>query len=483
MNENVSSADLPKQGTISFKNREPYSTLLSKATLELKSNPELQIPEHMVFESRAVVWRKVRAISRKNTARTNCSLCNADTELHSQIWHAYGLKKDVAGAVRVAQDGGISDVTPTSLRKHITSHNYAQPAPLKRIKPEESLLRVSEIKERDQEIILHTYRQRVLSSRQIAEIFFLVKSKNLNAATKNAYITLHQLRFNHFLYQYKSNRTGAETYYFLGRNAAPWVEKQEGRLVGSPYITSVEEINEYLLEHDIQAADIFVQLRKKLYTKQDPYNIVKVFDEDVTPILETNGWHGSRSLPFLYFDPLKNFEVKIIPDGFAAVTLHGSINSQIPFFYEWDSGSKQLEDTVQQIVNYTGFSMSGVIKKRFPSLQTGGKDYRPPVLWVTSNPSRAYNIYQAAKQELAKHAPDTIPLTLITDRKTLENSAYKEQAWHIIHDGGKKLKGVNVLELLLEGSQELLEGGGILPGLPIDIDINAARPNTAVGKK
>jgi hypothetical protein len=329
------------------------------------------------------------------------------------------------------------------------------------------------LKEREKQMLLAVYRQRVLLSRQLVDLFFEPETSNPTSATKSAYRFLHSLRFRHFLYQYRNrNNRSPEVYYFLGRYGAPWVEGQEGRIVGSPYVTNHGDINEYMMEHDTKAADVFVQLRRQLYTNRDPNNLVEVFGEKLPLHMSTLSWHGARSLSFLFHDPLANREARIIPDGFATLTVNSnSIQTQLPFFYEWDSGSKPAEETVEQMVNYVGFALSGAVGKRFPQLDA--PQYLPPVVWVTSTPTRAYRLQKDAQAALARYGKESIPLMVITDARTLSAGGWEKDAWRVIHPSN--VEG-NLAELLLAGSKRWVDRGGLHPKVPLQVDLEAARP-------
>ena len=409
----------------------------------------------------------------------DCPLCNATEREHSVVWHAYGTKKDVKGAVVAAQDLGLS-VTPELIKRHFPNHNYDQPAPLKRLSVEEQLHLADTLSDRSRRILLTVYRQRALSTRQIVQLFYESSTSNDTSAKKSAYRDLHGLRFEHLLYPFRTEkRKSPEVHYALGRHAIPYVENQEGRLTGeTSAVSRRDQVKEYQLEHDLLAADVFVQMRRQLYTSRTQDNLVPINGQPMSLHMPTDCWWGERSLRMAYPDPVTRAEQQIIPDGFAAIKVNDGRHYQfmLPFFIEWDSGTKPIETTTEQLVNYVSLARSGSVGKRFPQLNVEG--YAPPVLMVTSTPARAQRLAGLTKAALAEKgltAAD-VPGMFITDLETMRNSAYAPGAWREVMADGPVGQPLNIVEHLLNANRKLIDVAPIHWRVPIVMDPDGARP-------
>lgn len=444
----------------------------------------LVVSEHsFTFTPRIEGWKPlpsapvIKAV--ENPHAKDCPLCAAatnDPDKHSVVWHAYGPEKDVAGAVRAAQDQGIVGVTPKLVERHFPNHNYTQPPPLKRITNAEKLYLAEQLSEREQQILIMLYRQRVLRSRQLVDLFFVPHTKNDNAARKSAYRTLRKLCFMHMIYPHRvRKRRSPEIFYLLGVHAVPWVEQQEGRLVAQAGVASADAFSEHLLEHDSLAADVLVQMRRQLYTNRDSHNLVEVEGKERQLHLPIDCWYGARGLMFGYTDPYTDAEQRIAPDGFAALTFNDGRHRQwrLPFFYEWDSGFKNPEDTVKQLVDYVGFAVSGVVGKRFPQMNVEG--YFPPVLIATSTAYRANRLAEMTREACAKYSPESVPPMFFIDVETLRNGAWAPGAWIAAH-AEDPTERVSIAEHLLRANRKLCEEAPIHFRVAIAIDPDGAKP-------
>lgn len=455
-----------------------FSLILSAVNEDLSDMTLVDNKPDFPLVARLHGWKPVpaaritRAAERK---KSGCPLCDADPKAHSVVWHAYGVDKDVDGAHAAALDQGL-EIELAQVKRHFISHSFLQPAPLKRISSDEMLYLANGLKDREKQILLAVYRMRVLKTSQIADLFFASTTNNDTAASKSALRTLHKLRYSHMLYQYSTEqRKSPEKYYFLGRHAAPFIERQEGRLVGQPYVTDASTVSEFFIEHDVNAAEVFVQMRKQLYANRDRENLVEVHGQKQHLHLPAETWWSARSLAFAYQNPFTATEQRIIPDGFAALTINDGRHQQyrLPFFYEWDSGWKPLEETVEQLANYVSFAVSGAVGKRFPKLEVDG--YFPPVLVVTNTPNRAYKLAQMTREACAHHAPEHVPAMFVTDMETLRNGAWTPGAWRSVHDE-ESLAPISLAEHLLDANRVLLERAPIHWRMGIEMDPEGARP-------
>lgn len=460
---------------------EAYRLILSKAEdisqmtiVPFKDNSGLELVER-IHGWKPIPAAKIATAAQKRRSK-DCPLCQADEKAHSDVWHAYGVKKDVDSAVAAAHDAGLADVSAKLVRNHLRNHNYNQPAPNKRLSREEMLKVTDSINERGQKILLAVYRQRALSTRQIVQLFFEPETSSDESAQKSAYRLLHELRFKHLLYPFRvEDRKSPEVFYSLGRWAVPFVEEHEGSVSGDAAVTRRDQVKEYQLEHDLKAADCFVQLRRQLYTNRSKDNLVDVDGQSMSLHLPSEHWWGSRSLSMGY--KTAEGEKTVVPDSFAALRFNDGRKRQfqLPFFLEWDSGHKTPEDSADQLFNYIPFSKSGSAGKRFPQLDVEG--YRVPVLMITSTATRAQRLAQMVREraEARGITPEEAPLILITDAQTADNSAWAPGAWRdVFADGPSTL---NLAEQLLAGNQELTDKMPIHWRLSISIDLAGGVPS------
>lgn len=461
---------------------EAYKVILSQATdisdmsiVTEKPDPSFALVPRIHGWKPIPVARMISSAEKRR--RADCALCGADERTHSLVWHAYGVDKNVEKALEVAQDAGLTEVSVKLIRSHFPNHNYDQPAPAKRIAAEELVKLVEDLPDRHKNIIRAVYRQRVLSTKQIIALFYEPTTTNDKSAAKSAYRELHNLRFNHLLYPFRTEkRKAAEVFYALGKHSVPWLEMEEGKLAGDQIcITRRDQIKEYQLEHDMLAADVVVQLTRQLYTTRDKNNLIPVQGQPMSLSIPTDCWWGERSLRMRFKDLIRGEERMVAPDGFAALRMNDGRHRQfmLPFFVEWDSGHKKLEDTAEQLASYVDLARSGAIGKRFPQLAVPG--YAPPVLLVASTPTRAARISGRAKEliEEKRLNGDFLPLLLVSDLETMRNSGFAPGAWRNVM--AETAESVNLAEQLLLGNQVLTEKAPIHWRVPIGIDPDGAR--------
>lgn len=462
---------------------EPYRGLLERVTVDLSDQVIVPLPERLPepLIPRVTGWKPVPSAHLVRPlvvqGKRDCPLCQAGDTQHSRVWHAYGESKDQAAAVREAQDSGLAGVTPEVVRRHFPNHHYIQPAPIRRLTSQEMLFRAEHLSEREQAVLVAVYRHRALSSRQLADLFWKEHTKSDESAQKSSYRTLRKLSFNHFLYQYRTQqKRSSEVLYFLGRHAVPYVESVEGRLIGTPHVSDARKVSEHLLHHDLTAAEVFVQLRTAAFTNRDPGNLVPINGNPVKVDVPVETWWGARSLAIGYTDPYTGADQAIAPDGFAAVAVDDprAVQSRLPFWYEWDSGSKDLDtETVPQILDYIGFSASGAAGRRFPQLAVAG--YAPPLLVVTSNANRAYQMVGKLQQRVSDRASETLPYVVVTDLETLKAAPYAPHAWRLVW-GAPAHEQMTLGDHLVAGNRELIDTSALHPRMPMVADADAARP-------
>lgn len=445
-------------------------------------------PQPFTMVPRIEGWRPLNAARIVKAAepqkQKDCALCNAPAEQHSIVWHAYGMNADVTAAVRAAQEQGIPAATPKLVADHLANHNYEQPAPLKRLSTEEMVFLADQLSDDEKAILMAVYRHRVLSTRQIIDLFFWPRPrmKSAESAKKSAYRTLRKLRFGHFLYPFRTrNKRSPDVRYFLGRHGAPWVEAQEGRLIGQSFVTNRDSLKDFLIEHDILAADVFVQMHRQITDarKEDRVQMVDGAPAQLDMPLDS-WWSGQRGLAFGFTNPIDGLEQKLTPDGFATMVVNDGRHRQhrLPFFYEWDSGSKSLDETTEQMANYVAFAMSGVVGKRFPQLNVS--DYCPPILLVTKGAQRAWTLTTMIRAACERFGKDSVPPMFVCDVETLRNGALHPGSWHDVH--GHTGEGRHTIaEHLLAANGKLNDAAAIHFRKAMVIDMDAAKPKARGG--
>jgi len=462
---------------------EAYRLILLQAEdiSEMTIVPYQELPE-LELVSRIHGWKPLpvaRIVSAAQKRRSkDCPLCQADERSHSLTWHAYGVKKNVEAAVKAAHDAGLAGVSAKLVKNHLRNHNYNQPAPLKRISREAMLSITAGLSPRAQKILVSVYRQRALSTKQIISLFFEADTSSDESARKSAYRLLHELRFKHLLYPFRvEDKKSPEVYYSLGKYAVPFLEEHEGALSGEACVTRREQVKEYQLEHDLKAADVFVQLRRQVYTNRSKQNLVMVEGREMSFNLPAESWWGSRSLTIGY--QTSQGEKVMVPDGFGTLQFNDGRKRQfqLPFFLEWDSGYKTIEDSAEQLFNYCLLGRSGAAGKRFPQLNY--EKYMVPVLFVTSTPVRAQRLAGMVRDKAQQRGipEDQAPLMLITDAETMQHSGWASGAWREVF--ADQPSGRSLAEQLLQGNQALTEGAPIHWRLPINIDLDGGMPASA----
>lgn len=465
-------ASITREGTQS-EIRQQLVMEVSQETI-VANNP---VPEGPLV-SRISGWRPPRAARlmnpTKSSAREACELCDTDADTHSQVWHAYGPERDNSGALQVARDLGLTEIQAKQLKQHFASHNYHQPAPRGRKTIEEMSELAEGLRDREKQMLLSVYRQKVLTSNQLSRLFFAETTKDETSERRAAYRTLNKLRFSHLLFHYRPKRTKRpEVYYFLGRYSEPWVEAHEGRIHGQGYVTDAASVSELMLSHDIGAAEVFVSMREQLFEKRGAQP-VKLGDNTVMPSLPVDCWYGARSLMLGYKGPNEE-EMKMVPDGFAALTVPvDGEQTRLPFFVEYDTGYRSEEDALNQLMAYVRMQSQGVHAQRFPQLMANSP---VPVLMVTSTATRAARLADALRERIAQTGlpRESVPAFLFTDKKTVEASAWKPGAWRSV-DHSERDGNLSLLDYLMGSNRRLVEVNALDGRLPVDIDLNAGRP-------
>lgn len=407
-------------------------------------------------------------------APTSCELCEVSGELHSQLWHAYGPERNANGALQLARELGLTRIQAKQLKTHFSFHDYHQPAPAGRRTIQQMTELADALSDREQQMLLAVYRQRVLTSAQLSRLFFAPTTSSETSERKSAYRTLSRLRFSHLLFHYRPTRTKRpEVYYFLGRYGEPWVAAHEGRIHGQAYVTDASQISELMLSHDVGAAEVFVAMREQLYPTRGG-GPVPMDGSLVAADLPVDCWYGARSL-MLGYQGRHGEQLKMVPDGFAALTVpFGAQLTRLPFFIEYDTGYRSEAEVLEQLTAYVQMQQQGVHAQRFPELLPTSP---VPVLMVTSTAARAGRLADQLRERLARIGVPRaqLPTFLFTDKRTLQEAPFKPGAWRSVRDAQSDPQAA-LADHLLAANFQLAELGVLDARLPLKVDLEAGRP-------
>jgi hypothetical protein len=172
---------------------------------------------------------------------------------------------------------------------------------------------------------------------------------------------------------------------------------------------------------------------------------------------------------------------EIRADGFASLSVQrnqwgggdtaGLPSCQLPFFYEYDRGSKGTSDVARQLIAYHMLARSRKANERFPDLNVEG--YGIPVLMVFSTAARLRNTHREflrlAKEEGLERG---IPILLVAEEDWSRNPLSSDicyLAWE------QQLQGRSFLDLLIRGSAPLIASRAVLASQTLAINPKVAR--------
>jgi len=314
-----------------------------------------------------------------------CPLCSAPVDDES-CWRAFFGPDPLAWA---AAQG----VTPAQVRAHLRRHGVVQPPPAQRLQRTRALERVAALPTRGRMVLELLHRIRVATAEQVASL--LIGSDA--TATRQARELLERLAGQDLVYCYWPLRSVAprsrrvEPVWLLGRDAVPWVERtfRQTLWTGS-WAATPDGVREDLLRHDIGANAMIAALAR------DARRGVRLAGAIECPAtIDPRNWWGSRHLGIGLLEPRTRTPLTMRPDGFAALsvmTTHPALEVTsllLPFFVEYDRGSRPLDDVTQQLRTYHALAQSGAPARRFPMLPQG---WRIPVLMVFSKASRRRSV-------------------------------------------------------------------------------------------
>jgi len=400
---------------------------------------------------------------------TDCVLCSASEDVHARAWEAYGTTKNSQAAVRVLRRSGLSGIADKEVASHFQAHHYEQPA-APQASDKKMLQAAAAIPDRygrANKIIQALSRQGALSYQQIVQLFCEPDTNSEASANKTASRLLSKMRFAHQVYPIRAEgRRSAETYYTLAPWAVPGLERMgENRSAYTPQSFRDQKAI-YQVEHDVAAADVFVQLRRQLYPKNKTGRLIELFGSKVPLHMSTDSWWGHHSLLMSSSDG----KLKSQPDGFATLEINDGRRQQfqLPMFMEWDGGMHSEQAVAQSMADYARLAASGKVGERFPQLNVPG--YQVPMLLVCPTENRAQRVVQQVDsllQDLPQHV-----MLLITDQEKMQNAAWEVGSWTMV---GFDASDFNLVELLMTAARKLNQAAPIHWRSKLKIDLQGAR--------
>jgi hypothetical protein len=152
----------------------------------------------------------------------------------------------------------------------------------------------------------------------------------------------------------------------------------------------------------------------------------------------------------------------------------GLPSCQLPFFYEYDRGSKSSLDVARQLLSYHLLARTRKAAERFPDLDIPG--YAVPVLMVFSDRARLRNAHRrflelAAAADLVRG----VPIILVAEEDWLADPLARgicRLAWD------EKARTFSFMDLLMRASAPLIASRSVLASQTLAIDNKAARRTT-----
>ena len=378
--------------------------------------------------------------------------------------------------------------TNEQARRHYRYHRPEQPYISNRFDRERDLSDALDLSSQERAVILTVYRQRFLSGKQAEELFFK------DGDPKKTSATLVKLARLGFLYRYYpdskiSRRRGAppslrkEALWFLGKRSVALIESTLGvKVWPGQYVKRAGQVDENMIIHDLRLNELVVQLDKQI-KKQG--KIVELPDGRIAPssVLVDN-WYSDRHLAFGFFDRLTQQSKEVSADTFATISLKRPSfalddipSCQLPFFIEYDRGSKVYRDVANQLVNYHLMAAAEAVGKRFPDLECPG--YSVPVIMIFSDSKRLTGI-QKSFRDIADqlNISQGAPVFLASEEEWLANPLTPDiiiSAWH----GDTKKFGL--IDLLLRSSKPLIQNNIVTGDMVLTVDPQGARRTSGGG--
>jgi hypothetical protein len=321
----------------------------------------------------------------------------------------------------------------------------------------------------------------MLTREQVIEVFFASAYRTRKAAEVEADRILTHLARRHYLYRWypptawpRTLRTPSASFrksvfYFSGRAMQPWAEVAEkGPCWPENFVGLARQVGLPVLQHDVACSQMVVDIVRSLRERQGLVRLHEGTPEalEAEPLLcslQPANWYGSRQIRFVFYDARRRCDVDMKPDGFASLAVErtafqegASGPGQLPFFYEFDRGTKEEIEVAQQMLDYHRLAVSGKVGERFPELAVSG--YAAPMIMLFPDRKRLGSVVRAFGRQAAKAGFDLgAPILVGVASEWAEDpfTASLTHAW----DG----RTFTLLDALLAASRRLREQGILLP--------------------
>lgn len=280
-------------------------------------------------------------------------------------------------------------VTPRQATIHIRRHGMAQPPPAGRLNRERARGRVAGLPPRGVLLLELLHRVRVAGAEDLAPFLFGADPK-AGAKTRDL---LERMAALDLVYRYWPLRAidrrqrAPHPVWLLGRDAGPWVERTfHQQMWPGSFAQTPEDVREELLRHDIGANRVVATWARCALDG------VTTARGSASAAIDARNWWGSRHLGIGLLDPATGQPMTMRPDGLVALSLlfhdpaADCASVLLPFFLEYDRGSRTLDNVTQQLAAYDALARSGAAGRRLPQLALPG--VRLPVVMVFTKPSR-----------------------------------------------------------------------------------------------
>jgi hypothetical protein len=393
-----------------------------------------------------------------------------------EISKGRGLGREwVAASNQLLEEAGYRELRPEEFAEHYLEHRPVQPKPPTGTNRGAALYGLEALGETIEAVLIAVFRVQKMTVGQIQEAFYPGKSVNevdrlLSAAVQG-----------HYLYRYyptieDRQRRGmadvlgpirSDTLYFLGRPGAICVKEKLGLSFEVSSTSGPDQVAKQTLAHDLRAARLAVSLRQALDPDGQGFHFGSYGNEDLLLSFEPSNWLGSTSqgLAMGFWDPYAGREAQIMPDGFVAINVHRSVfgDGALPLFLEYDHGTKERHDVIDQLWAYQALAASGATGARFPQLT----DWAVPMLMVFDKPTRLDSIVTEFRKQYGDQGPGA-PLLFTSEEQWLE-----DPLGPIIGNLWAGDKRRPLIEVLVEHSESIIPK--LTPGEPLQIDTKAAR--------
>lgn len=403
----------------------------------------------------------------------DCALCllSLDEDVHRTVFYAYQEAANLRDAVIKIKEIGI-DTTPEELRTHIQYHRPIQPQPHNRLRSANALYNAEALPSRLQAILSLVSRVPALSGTHLAEFFYWNgKPEHLASARAACYRDLSRLVKDNFLYRWYPPTTAGPTgarirawqhrlsFYFLGRDAVPLIEKTEGRTLSranTDWVVSSDDLPE---PHEVFAAGAAGESVAALTRQANRLAAIDAFllgnKGRFNLELATDSWFGPKRLTGLNKSKQRPVwglaAFRVYPQG-------GDEDFLSPFLYEYDDGLRPQKDVAESLLRFIDMKRNGSIGKWFPQLQKA--HVFPPILLISSDPFRLESLRRSVQIAARKKgALTSLPIIVCCDQGTVNSGGISDESWISIWDKDATPKRWRLIDVLSHQSEALLHEG------------------------